>query len=152
MDSLSGKVGGIDYMNSRSDKLDAILPTNDWRLLAIHKFRKRLAIQEVISDTRTIDQIQKVLIKKGIKNKEQQAIILKILRLDMYNIKKITGIGKYYFNKYLYPQVKFSESGRPRNDLKSVGCELASKNLEGILRLNGMTVWEEDNEETKEKK
>lgn len=138
--TMSLQEGG--YFDDRKP-LEKLLPADDWRLIAVKKYRELHKKIEHDKDLRNTVKIKNLFHEVGIEDKVRKAIILRRLGASPINIMNIVGMSKYRYTKNVMPRVPRFGHGSKGEDLGYV-----AKQLEKYLSGKGLN---EFHEEAKEK-
>ena len=95
LDSLSKRYNRsrIDEWGGVNEKIDDVLPSNDWRLKAIKAFRKRVEFAEDSRESRAINDIRDEIGKRGITDRGEQIDYLYSIGLGCTRIGKILKLS-----------------------------------------------------------
>lgn len=91
---LSEALDSIDDWGGMNDKIDRLLPPNDWRLQEIIKFRKRIVLAEKSREQHDITAILQELAKRKLTDKQYQIEFLYQHGLSAGKITAIIDIAR----------------------------------------------------------
>lgn len=91
--------------------LEKLLPADDWRLIAVKKYRDQHVKNEELNNLRNTVKINNLFHEAGIEDKVRKAIILRRLGASPGNTMKIVGLNKYRYAKNVMPRVPKFEHG-----------------------------------------
>ena len=91
---LSEALNAIDNWGALREKIDNVLPPDDWRMKEIIKFRKQIASAEKLREQHDIKAIRQELAKRNLTDKQYQTEFLYHHGLSAGKITKIIDIPK----------------------------------------------------------
>lgn len=130
--TMSLQEGG--YFDDRKP-LEKLLPADDWRLIAVKKYRELHKKIEHDNNLRNSVRINNLFHEVGIEDKVRKAIILRRLGASPINTMNIVGMNKYRYARDVRPRVPRFRHGSKGEDLGYVAKRL-EKYLSG-KELNG---------------
>lgn len=98
---LSEALNAIDNWGALREKIDNVLPPDDWRMKEIIKFRKQIASAEKLREQHDIKAIRQELAKRNLTDKQYQTEFLYQHGLSAGKITKIIDIPKSTANKII---------------------------------------------------
>ena len=133
LDSLSKRYNRsrIDEWGGVNEKIDDVLPSNDWRLKAIKVFRKRVEFAEDSRESRAINDIRDEIGKRGITDRGEQIGYLYSIGLGCTRIGKILKLSHNTVADRIFKLRKENPSVQGNNTLHYIDAL--------ILMRNGMT-------------
>lgn len=133
LDSLSKRYNRsrIDEWGKSHEKIDDILPSNDWRLKAIKAFRKRVEFAEESRESRVINDIRDEIGKRGITDRGEQIDYLYSIGLGCTRIGKILKLSHDTVADRILKLRKENPSVQGKNSIHYIDAL--------VLMRNGMT-------------
>lgn len=133
LDSLSKRYNRskIDEWGKSHEKLEDILPPDDWRLKVIKEFRRRIKIAEDSRESRVINDIRDEIGKRGITDRGEQIDYLYSIGLGCTRIGKILKLSHNTVTDRILKFRKENPSVQGNNTLHYIDAL--------ILMRNGMT-------------
>lgn len=122
---------GIDGWGKPHEKLEDILPPNDWRLKAIKEFRRRIKIAEDIRESRVINDIRDEIGKRSITDRGEQIDYLYSIGLWCTRIGKILKLSHNTIADRILKLRKENPSVQGKNSIHYIDAL--------VLMRNGMT-------------
>ncbi|MGM9908496.1 MAG: hypothetical protein ACI31O_01510 [Limosilactobacillus vaginalis] len=133
LDSLSKRYNRseIDEWGKSHEKLEDILPPDDWRLKAIKAFRRRIKLAEDSRESRVINAIRDEIDKQGITDNSKQIDYLYSIGLGCTRIGKILNLSHNTVSDRIFKFRKENPGIQGKNSIHYIDAL--------ILIRNGMT-------------
>lgn len=104
--------------------LEKLLPADDWRLIAVKRYRDQHVKNEELNNLRNTVKINNLFHEAGIEDKARKAIILRKLGASPINTMNIVGMNKYRYAKDVRPRVPRFKHGSKGENLGYVAKRL----------------------------
>lgn len=133
LDSLSKRYNRseIDEWGKSHEKLEDILPPNDWRLKVIKEFRRQIKLAEDSRESRVINDIRDEIGKRGITDRGKQIDYLYSIGLGCTRIGKILKLSHNTIADRILKLRKENPSVQGKNSIHYIDAL--------VLMRNGMT-------------